>query len=130
MTNQPEAAIRLAIPASSAYLSLARAATSAVCARMDFSIEQIEDTTLAVNEAASLLLVDAQPDSELQISWQSSASDLRVELVSHSSSGRPPRRTTFAWTVLSALVDDVDAVLAADRIRLSLTIHPTGALAR
>ena len=128
MTNQAEAAIRLTIPASSAYLSLARAATSAVCARMDFSIEKIEDTTLAVNEAASLLLVDAQPDSDLEISWQNSTDGLLVELVSQGKSGRPPRRTTFAWTVLSALVDEVDAVLAEERIRLTLTVDSAGAL--
>ena len=118
----------LQIPAASAYLTLARAATAAVCARLDFPVDLLEDTALAVDEAASLLLLDAVESSDLECRWTPSGDTLVVEVSSRSSSGRTPKETTFAWTVLTALVDVVTADLADGRVTLSLTIHKSGAV--
>lgn len=112
--------VRLAIPASGAYLSLARAATAGICARLDFPIDRLEDVGLAVDEAASLLLLDAVPDTELVIQWQPSGDGLAITIESVSSSGRTPRTTTFAWTVLSALASEVSAELDSGHVRLTL----------
>ena len=60
---------RTADPASSAYLSLARAATAGICARLDFPLDRLDDLTLAVDEAASLLLLDSRPGTELVCAW-------------------------------------------------------------
>lgn len=97
-------AVVLTIPASSAYLALARAATAGMCARADFSLERIEDVTLAVDEAISLLLLDVVPGTDITCRWQPVSDGILVEITSVSSSGRAPRSATFAWTVLSALV--------------------------
>lgn len=112
--------VELTIPASSAYLALARAATAATCARLDFPLERIEDVTLAVDEATSLLLLDAQPGSELRCRWLPRESGVLVEITSVSSSGRVPRSTTFAWTVLTALVRDASATITEGRVTVSL----------
>jgi serine/threonine-protein kinase RsbW len=113
--------VELRIPASSAYLSLARAATASTCARLDFPLERLEDVTLAVDEAVALLLLDAVADQPLICRWWSMPGAIRVEISASSSSGRPPRTTTFAWTVLSALVDEANATIDGDQVTLSLT---------
>lgn len=112
--------VRLTIPASSAYLSLARAATAGLCARLDFPIDRLEDVGLAVDEAVSLLLLDAVPGSDLEIRWQPTGDALAITIESVSSSGRPPRTTTFAWTVLTALASQVTATVTDGRVQLTL----------
>jgi serine/threonine-protein kinase RsbW len=114
-------AVTLQIPASSAYLSLARAATTSICARVDFPLDRLEDITLAVDEALSLLLLDAVPGTQLECSWTPAPGGVVIAMSSHSTSGRVPRSTTFAWTVLSALVDRAEATITEGVVTLSLT---------
>ncbi len=112
--------MRLSIPASSAYLSLARAATSGVCARLDFPLERLDDLSLAVDEAISLLLLDAAPGTEIVCRWQPQDDGVSISVSSTSSSGRVPRTTTFAWAVLSALVDSVSADIGGDQVTITM----------
>ena len=112
--------VQLQIPASSAYLSLARATTAGVCARLDFPLDRLEDLPLAVDEAISLLLLDAVPGTQLTCCWEPLDGGVRIDISSTSTSGRTPRTTTFAWTVLTALVDDASARIADGRVTLSL----------
>jgi serine/threonine-protein kinase RsbW len=123
-------AVVLQIPASSAYLSLARAATTSVCARLDFQLDQLEDITLAVDEALSLILLDAAPGSEISCRWDATATGLAIDITARGTSGRPPRRTTFAWAVLSALVDDVSATIDDGLVTISLSAGRSGAVVR
>lgn len=119
MSSTPDR-VELQIPASSAYLSLARATTTGVCARLDFPIDRLEDLSLAVDEAISLLLLDAVPGTELVCAWEPLAGGVRIDITSTSSSGRTPRTTTFAWTVLNALVNEASASIADGRVTVSL----------
>lgn len=118
--------VELRIPASSAYLSLARAATAGICARLDFPLDRLDDLTLAVDEATSLLLLDSRPGSELSCVWEPDGSSVRILLTSHSTSGRTPRTTSFSWTVLSALVDEASARIADGMVTLELRAQGSG----
>ncbi len=122
--------VRLDIPASSAYLSLARVATSSICARLDFSLEQLEDLTLAVDEALSLLLLDAVPGTGLVCRWTPGEHGVDIAITSTSQSGRIPRANTFSWTVLSALVDSVAASVADGHVTISMGVTKAGAAVR
>lgn len=119
-----ERAIVLEIPASSAYLALVRSAASAVCARLDYPVDQLDDIALAAGEAAGLMLKDAQPGSRLQVSLtphpQQPEPGLTIAVAAHTNSGRVPRQDSFSWNVLTALVDRVQADLAGDRVTLTL----------
>jgi serine/threonine-protein kinase RsbW len=121
LTQRP---IVLEIPASSAFLTLVRAATTAVCARIGFQMDALEDTSLAVSEAAALLLKDVAPGEPITIAWTPVAAEdligVDIELRSRGRSGRPPRPTSFTWTVLASLVDHVDADMADGSVRLRL----------
>jgi serine/threonine-protein kinase RsbW len=121
LTQRP---IVLEIPASSAYLTLVRAATTAVCARIGYQVDRLDDTSLAASEAVALLLKDVAPGEPITISWIPVADQglvgVDIELLARGRSGRPPRPTSFTWTVLASLVNHVDADMEDGRVRLRL----------
>jgi len=112
--------VHLRIPAASSYLALARATTAGVCAGLDFPLERLEDLSLAVDEAISLLLLDSVPGTDLECSWQPTDDGVLIAITSTSSSGRTPRTTTFSWTVLTALVSEANAAIEDGRVTLTL----------
>lgn len=122
--------VTLRVPASSAFVVLIRAAISAMCARLDFTIDRIEDVKLAVDEAAALLLSDAPQGAELDVRFTPDAPDgMRVEMTAPTVHGRSLERDSFTWTVLTALVDEVVATVSADRkLTVSLAVHRSEAV--
>jgi len=104
----------LTLPASSAYLSVLRTATAGLAARLDFTLDEIEDLRIAVDEACAMLLVDAPPlrdgraGGDLTCRFEIEEDQLRISVTVSSGGGRLPARDTFAWTVLSALAGEVD----------------------
>jgi serine/threonine-protein kinase RsbW len=122
--------VTLRVPANSAFVVLVRAAVSAICARLDFTIDRIEDVKLAVDEAAALLLRDAPQDAELDVRFTPDAPDgMRVEMTAPTVHGRSLERDSFTWTVLTALVDEVVATVSAERrLTISLAVHRSEAV--
>ncbi len=125
-----DATVTLRVPATGEFVVLIRAAVSAMCARLDFTIDRIEDVKLAVDESAALLLSDAQPGAELDVRFTPDAPDgLRVEMTAPTVHGRSLERDSFTWTVLTALVDEVVATVSADRkLTISLAVHRSEAV--
>jgi len=128
VSNDP--AVTLKVPANGAFVVLIRAAISAMCARLDFTIDRIEDVKLAVDEAAALLLSDAPDGTELDVRFTPDAPDgIRVEMTAPTTHGRSLQRDSFTWTVLTALVDEVVATVSADRkLTISLAVHRSEAV--
>jgi serine/threonine-protein kinase RsbW len=110
-TAQGDDVVELRLPADGAYLSVLRTATAGLAARLDFTLDEIEDLRIAVDEACALLLPDAVPDAELTCLFSLAAEALSVTVSVPSRTGRMPRRNTFAWTVLTALAGEVDATV-------------------
>ncbi len=104
----------LTLPASSAYLSVLRTVTAGLAARLDFTLDEIEDLRIAVDEACAMLLADAEPDADLTCRFQLEPTLIVVDVLVRSGANSLPARDTFAWTVLSALVGQVDASVDAD----------------
>jgi serine/threonine-protein kinase RsbW len=118
-------AVELRLPAVGAYLSVLRTATAGLAARLDFTLDEIEDLRIAVDEACALLLPDALPDSYLNCSFTLSPGSLAVTVTVPSRTGRVPRRNTFAWTVLTALAGEVEASAGDDGL-VSVTLRKHG----
>lgn len=118
-------AVELRLPADGAYLSVLRTATAGLAARLDFTLDEIEDLRIAVDEACALLLPDALPDAHLNCSFTLSPGSLAVTVTVPSRTGRVPRRNTFAWTVLTALAGEVDASAGDDGL-VSVTLRKQG----
>jgi serine/threonine-protein kinase RsbW len=118
--------VTLTIPADGAYLSILRTATAGVAARLDFTLDGIEDLRMAVDEACALLLPQSKAESNLRCAFDVGESSLTIAVTAESSSPKPPRRDGFAWTVLTALTTDVDATVDGSSVTLKLTREREG----
>jgi serine/threonine-protein kinase RsbW len=114
--------VEVRLPAAGAYLSVLRTATAGLAARLDFTLDEIEDLRIAVDEACAMLLADGESeDNDLTCRFEL-ATDLITVTVSVSA-GSPalPSRDTFAWQVLTALAGAVDASVVDDQLTIQLT---------
>ena len=116
--------VTVRMPADGAYLSVLRTATAGLAARLDFTLDDIEDLRIAVDEACAMLLSQAVPGSNLECSFALSPDDLTITVSVVSLSPRPPSADTFAWTVLSALAGSVEAQVGPDD-RLAVVMRKT-----
>lgn len=126
-TAQGDDVVELRLPADGAYLSVLRTATAGLAARLDFTLDEIEDLRIAVDEACAMLLPDAVQGAELTCLFSLAAEALSVTVSVPSRTGRMPRRNTFAWTVLTALAGEVDATVdSAGTVSVTLLKHRGG----
>jgi serine/threonine-protein kinase RsbW len=118
------------MPADGAYLSVLRTATAGLAARLDFTLDDIEDLRIAVDEACAMLLSQAIPGSSLECSFTLSPDDMTISVAVPSVNPRPPSGDTFAWTVLSALAGSVEAQVGpGDRLAIVMRkSRPTGSV--
>ncbi|MFP5335557.1 MAG: ATP-binding protein [Actinomycetes bacterium] len=102
--------VELRVPADPAYLAVLRTASAGLAARMDLTLDEIEDLRIAVDEACALLLGRAGPvdsgSTDLRAVFELGDDVLQVS-VSGPAESLPPR-SSFAWAVLEALVGDVE----------------------
>ena len=109
--------VELRVPADPAYLAVLRTATAGLAARLDLTLDEIEDLRIAVDEACALVLgvsgdsLDAPADAPadplgaldtLRATFDLSADGMTVEVSGPARS--LPGRDSFAWAVLEALV--------------------------
>jgi serine/threonine-protein kinase RsbW len=111
--------VTVRMPADGAYLSVLRTATAGLAARLDFTLDDIEDMRIAVDEACAMLLSQAIPGSSLECSFALSSDDMTITVSVASLTPRPPSGDTFAWTVLTALAGTVEAQVGpGDRLAI------------
>jgi serine/threonine-protein kinase RsbW len=101
--------VSVRLPAAAAYLAVLRTTTASLAARLDFTLDEIEDLRIAVDEACCLLLAGVTPDAELTAVFEMSDISINITVSAPSSTGHGPARDSFAWTVLSALAGRVDS---------------------
>jgi serine/threonine-protein kinase RsbW len=106
---EAEDQVTIRMPAEGAYLSVLRTATAGMAARLDFTLDEIEDLRIAVDEACGMLLSQAAPGASLTCDFTLGEDSMTIAVSAASQRAQPPSRDTFAWTVLSALAGTVDA---------------------
>lgn len=118
----PDATLRL--PADSSFLAVLRTATSGLAARVDFTLDDIEDLRIAVDEASALIIAQARAGSDLECCFWLGDATMTVQVSAPCDDPRVPTQQGFAWTVLSALTSTLDALVEDDRlvVRLSRTV--------
>ena len=112
--------VELRIPADSAYLAVLRTATAGLAARLDFTLDDIEDLRIAVDEACAMVLPQAREGSDLTCSFELGEQSLTVSVSAECDAPRQPSREGFAWTVLAALTSSVQAEVDGDRLTVTL----------
>jgi serine/threonine-protein kinase RsbW len=120
MNNQrPDAELRL--PADGAYLAVLRTATAGLAARINFTLDDIEDLRIAVDEACAILLPQARADAELECRFWLDHATMTVAVGTECDAPRPPAEQGFAWRVLSALTTAARSEVEDDRLVLTLS---------
>lgn len=122
---KPRDIVVITLPASSAYLSVLRTATAGLAARLDFTVDEIEDLRIAVDEACAMLLPQATPGAEVRCEFELEGTAIKVSVSVFTNDGEEPSRDTFAWTVLAALAGEVDSSADVDK-RVTITLHKRG----
>ncbi len=112
--------VELQVPASGAYLTVLRTTAARLAARIGFTLDDIEDLRIAVDEAGAMLLPLATSDSTMQCSFQLQTDTLDVVVSVPTTNGDLPGRNSFAWTVLSALAGDVQSRTEDGRVSIML----------
>jgi serine/threonine-protein kinase RsbW len=112
--------VQLEIPASGAYLVVARAAATGLAAQLQFTYEEIDDLRIAVDEACTQLLARRGSATTLNIAYHLADAELQVDVsIEAADRGDPLERDTFAWQILSAMTDEVREQAEAGRLWLS-----------
>jgi serine/threonine-protein kinase RsbW len=106
--------VKVCMPAEGAYLSVLRTATAGLAARLDFTLDEIEDLRIAVDEACAMLLPQAIPGTNLECAFDLGTEEMTITVSVVAAQPRRPARDTFAWTVLSALAGTVDSRVGPD----------------
>jgi serine/threonine-protein kinase RsbW len=117
--NHPD--VELRIPADSAFLAVLRTATAGLAARLDFTLDDIEDLRIAVDEACAMVLPQAKANSDLNCAFDLADGRLTVSVSADCDSPRQPSRDGFAWTVLAALTSSLSADVDGDRLTVRLS---------
>jgi serine/threonine-protein kinase RsbW len=121
--------VLLAVPASGAYLGVLRTATAGLAARLQFTLDEIEDLRIAVDEACAMLLAVASEKPVLgdtvELSCRFTVTNDALTVETTVPVGSPdeklPGGESFAWQVLSALADEVSADVDGHQARIRLT---------
>jgi serine/threonine-protein kinase RsbW len=78
--------VEVRLPAAGAYLSVLRTATAGLAARLDFTLDEIEDLRIAVDEACAILLQQAVPGSVLSCVFRGRLGSLPAQYLASSNS--------------------------------------------
>jgi serine/threonine-protein kinase RsbW len=110
------AAVSAEVPATADFVQILRNVAAGVAARLDMPIDQVEEVRLAVTEAATLLL-DQADTSLLRMSVGRDADAILVTISSDGSVETWPSEgalTSWPWLVVKGLTDEVRLDRAGD----------------
>jgi serine/threonine-protein kinase RsbW len=117
--------IELTVPALTAYLGVVRTATAGLAARLGFTLDEIEDLRIAVDEACAMLLAlpGPRPAGEATLTCRFRVLDNALAVTVSAPVGEravlPPEHS-FAWQVLTAHAADVTGKLDGARATVEL----------
>jgi serine/threonine-protein kinase RsbW len=115
--------VELRLPADSAYVSVLRTTTASLAARLDFTIDDIEDLRIAVGEACAMVLPEADPATALLAEFFLAPGRLTVRVSVNGSEVGRPDYDSFAWQVLDTLAHSATAEAAADSFVVTLSMQ-------
>ncbi|WP_435771235.1 ATP-binding protein [Nocardioides sp. SYSU DS0651] len=122
------AEVELRLPADGAYASVLRTLTAGLAARLDLTMDDIEDLRIAVSEAAAMVLDEADADATLDCRFRLGPSELSVTISTTAQDPASPDYESFGWQVLATLATEaaIDASPGSYAVRLTVrsTLEP------
>lgn len=117
---RPDAELRL--PAEAAYASVLRSTAVSLAARLAFTVDDLEDLRMAVSEAASLVLEQADPEGSITAAFTLGDGRVTVRVSTDAENPSEVPRDDFAWQLLTALTVDATCETTADAVAVTFTI--------
>ena len=114
--------VELRLPAEGAYAAVVRTTAASLAARLDFTIDDIEDLRIAIGEATALAVPEADPGTDLVACFFFGLRSLTVTLETEALDNPPLDTESFAWQVLDTMAHDVTAGPAGGRFRVRFTV--------
>jgi serine/threonine-protein kinase RsbW len=114
--------VELRLPADSVYVSVLRTTTASLSARLDFTIDDIEDLRIAVGEACAMVLPEADPGTDLVAEFFLGRGRLTVRVSVSGSDIGEPDYDSFAWQVLDTLAGEAAAQVADEQFVVTLSM--------
>lgn len=106
--------VMIKVPPVASYLALLRTVVGGCAAREGLTLDQIDDVKMAVDEAASRLLERTTgPSLDLTARVDAEALEIRLQATTDGSEAAFDP-TSFSWTILTALTDDLDLESGTD----------------
>jgi serine/threonine-protein kinase RsbW len=116
----------LVVPADGSYLAVLRTATAGLAARLQFTLDEIEDLRIAVDEACAILLSLVPPYAEVTSQFEVTAAALSIDVsVPVTGDATLPGGNSFSWQVLTALAGEVSTKTDGERATIRLTKRRT-----
>ena len=115
--------VELRLPADTAFVSVLRTTTASLAARLDFTIDDIEDLRIAVGEACAMVLEQADDDVDLTCAFHLGQAELTVDVSVPAATPETPSLDGFAWQVLSALTTSAAVYADSGVLTVSMTKH-------
>lgn len=119
--------VTVTVPATANHLAVLRTAVGGFAARDQFTLDQVDDLRMAVEEAAVQLLRHSRGD-RISMDVETTAQGVEVRLSGNVADDDPViDESSFSWTILRALADEIrietqngQAVIVLGKHRLSL----------
>jgi serine/threonine-protein kinase RsbW len=118
----------LRLPADGAYVAVLRTTAAGLAARLDFTLDDIEDLRMAVSEAAATLWeAPAADPAATELTTRFWLGDRTLTLAVATPCSTPARvdPDSFSWQVLTAIADDARVIDATDRFEIMVTTVAT-----
>src|SRR3954468_13951653 len=93
--------VELQVPADAAYVAVVRTATAGLAARLDLTLDRIEDLRIAIDEACTLLIRNPEQASDEHINCLFSLDESALTVDVTGPDVELPEPTAYAWAVLS-----------------------------
>lgn len=115
------------MPAESAYVAVLRMATAGIAARLDFTLDDVEDLRMAVSEACAMVLAEASGNGSMSAAFFLSENRVEVHISADADHPVGPDREGFAWQVLETMASDVEFEVVAERVTIRLAVSTSAA---
>lgn len=115
--------ISLTIPAQPAYLQVVRLIAAGLASRLGFTVDEIEDLRIAVDELSAYLTGSQGREGDLHIRFMLGGNALRIEGVGNLTPGQKVRTelTDMSRMILQTVVDDASLDQQDGKPNFSLT---------
>jgi serine/threonine-protein kinase RsbW len=100
-----------------------RTLTAGLAARLDFTIDDIEDLRIAVSEAAAMVLDEADAGAELDCRFQLLPGLLTLLISTTAATPASPDYESFGWQVLATLAEEASIESAPGTYAVRLVVR-------